>query len=241
MIIIPAIDIIEGKCVRLTKGDYNQKTIYGDDPLEVAKMFQDWGLKHLHLVDLDGAKEKHIVNRKVLEKLAQSTSLCIDFGGGIKSNEDIRIAFDSGAARVTGGSIAVQDPDLFLSWLEKYGSDKIIRGADHRDGFIASLGWTQKSSNHVFEFIAEYRQKGIVKVICTDISRDGTLAGPSTDLYARLLEKNRGLYLIASGGVSRMEDIYELKEAGLNAAIVGKAIYEQRITEKEISNYLENL
>lgn len=239
MILIPAIDIINGKCVRLTRGDYNKKTVYADDPLEVAKMFEDWGLKHLHLVDLDGAKSSHIINRKVLEKVASQTSLKIDFGGGVKTDEDIRIAFESGAAMVTGGSIAIKDPDRFLSWLNTYGSDRIILGADHQEGYIATDGWTEASQVPLKSFISEYHEKGIIHVISTDISRDGMLQGPSIGMYTDILKSLPDLKLIASGGVSCMKDVYELKKEGLFAVIIGKAIYEDKITEKEIREYLK--
>ncbi len=238
MILIPAIDIINGKCVRLSKGDYNRKTVYADDPLEMAKMFEDWGLKHLHLVDLDGAKASHIVNRDVLEKIASQTSLIIDFGGGVKTDEDIRIAFESGASMVTGGSIAIKDPDRFLSWLKKYGNSRIILGADHRNGMIATDGWTEASQVPLMKFISDYHDKGIIYVISTDISRDGMLQGPSTLTYAEILKGLPEIKLIASGGVSSLKDILELRRAGLFATIVGKAIYESKISEKEIKEYL---
>lgn len=235
MRIIPAIDIIEGKCVRLSKGDYDTKKIYNEDPLEVAKSFEDAGLNYLHLVDLDGAKAKHIVNWKVLEKLATRTNLNIDFGGGVKSDDDLRIAFESGASQITGGSIAVKEPVLFTSWITKYGSKKIILGADAMDGKIAVSGWQEDTDQEVEAFIADYIEKGIDYVISTDISKDGMLEGPSFELYESILKILPEIKLIASGGVSSMDDLVQLKEKGLEGAIVGKAIYENRITLKELS------
>lgn len=229
MRIIPAIDIIEGKCVRLSMGDYSTKKVYNEDPLEVAKSFEDVGLKYLHLVDLDGAKAKHIVNWKVLEKLATRTELKIDFGGGIKSDEDLRIAFESGASQITGGSIAVKDPTKFTSWITAFGSEKIILGADALDGKIAVSGWQEGTDQEVVKFIADYVEKGVDYVISTDISKDGMLEGPSFDLYNSILKELPELKLIASGGVSSIEDLVKLKENGLEGAIVGKAIYEGRI------------
>lgn len=235
MRIIPAIDIIEGKCVRLSKGDYSTKKIYNEDPLEVAKSFEDAGLNYLHLVDLDGAKAKHIVNWKVLEKIALKTSLEIDFGGGIKSNEDLKIAFESGARQITGGSIAVKDEALFAQWLLAYGSKKIILGADALNGKIAVSGWEEGTNEDVEAFIEKYATKGIEYVISTDISKDGMLEGPSFALYQSILEKLPEIKLIASGGVSTMKDLIELKKQGLEGAIVGKAIYENKVTLKELS------
>ncbi len=234
MRIIPAIDIIEGKCVRLSKGNYNTKKIYNEDPLEVAKSFEDAGLQYLHLVDLDGAKAKHIVNWKVLEKLATKTSLKIDFGGGVKSDQDLRIAFESGANQITGGSIAVKEPILFTSWITAYGADKIILGADALDGKIAVSGWQEGTDQDIEAFISEYVDKGISYVISTDIAKDGMLEGPSFELYDSILKELPDLKLIASGGVSNIDDLVKLKENGLEGAIVGKAIYENRITLKEL-------
>lgn len=233
--IIPAIDIIDGKCVRLSQGDYNIKKVYNEDPLEVAKMFEDAGLRRLHLVDLDGAKVKHIVNQDVLHKIASQTSLIIDFGGGVQSDKDIAAAFDAGATMVTGGSIAVKDRELFTGWLKKYGSDKIILGADCKDHKIAVSGWQESTSIDIITFIGEYRLEGAQKVICTDISKDGMLQGPSIDLYKEILASFPNLYLIASGGVSCFQDILDLEEAGIPAVILGKAIYENRVTLKDIS------
>ena len=232
--IIPAIDIIDGKCVRLSQGDYNQKRVYGEDPLEVAKMFEAYGLQRLHLVDLDGAKAHHIVNYKVLEKIAIHTSLVIDFGGGLKSDSDLEIAFESGANMVTGGSIAVKAPDLLQGWIENFGSDRIILGADVADRKIAISGWTEATNIDLFEFIGNWQAKGIEKVISTEISRDGMLAGPAIELYREILEKKREIYLIASGGVSSLQDILELEKAGVPAVIVGKAIYEGLVSLEEI-------
>ncbi len=233
--IIPAIDIIESKCVRLSQGDYDKKTIYNSDPLEVAKSFEDVGIKRLHLVDLDGAKAQHIVNWKVLEKIASKTELIIDFGGGLKTDEDLRIAFDSGAKMITGGSVAVKNKDVFLRWIEKYGAEKIILGADVKDNMISISGWKEDSGLDIIDFVGDYMQKGITKVISTDISKDGMLVGPSFELYKNLQENFSDLYVIASGGVSGMEDIYNLDQNGVPAVITGKAIYEGRITLKEIN------
>lgn len=228
--IIPAIDIIDGKCVRLSKGDYNQKTIYNENPLEVAQMFQDCGIQRLHLVDLDGAKAHHIVNWKVLEKIASKTQLVIDFGGGLKSDEDLRIAFESGAKMITGGSIAVKNPTIFETWIQKYGGDSIILGADVNERKISVSGWQEDSDLEIVPFITDYMEKGITKVISTDISKDGMLQGPSYNLYQELLEAFNDLYIIASGGISEMADIEKLDAMNVPAVIVGKAIYEGRIT-----------
>lgn len=236
--IIPAIDLIDAKCVRLSQGDYNQKTIYNEDPLEVAKMFEGAGISRLHLVDLDGAKAEHIVNYQVLETIATKTNLVIDFGGGLKSNEDLRIAFESGAQMVTGGSIAVKDRDTFLQWIEKYGSEKVILGADAKDKMIAVSGWLEVSELPIIDFIESYTAQGIKKVISTDIARDGMLTGPSIDLYKEIMEKFEGLELIASGGIATMNDIHELNEIGIPGVITGKAIYENKISLKEISGFI---
>ncbi|MDR3058862.1 MAG: 1-(5-phosphoribosyl)-5-[(5-phosphoribosylamino)methylideneamino]imidazole-4-carboxamide isomerase [Prevotella sp.] len=233
--IIPAIDLIDGKCVRLSQGDYNEKKVYNEDPLEVARMFEDAGIGRLHLVDLDGAKAKHIVNQAVLEKIASNTSLVIDFGGGVQSDKDIEIAFNSGASMVTGGSIAVRDRELFNGWLKKYGSEKIILGADCKDHKIAVSGWQEETSIDILSFISDYKTEGVLKVVCTDISKDGMLQGPSIELYKEILNTLPDLYLIASGGVSCFQDILDLEEAGIPAVILGKAIYEDRITLKELS------
>lgn len=236
--IIPAIDIIDGKCVRLSQGDYQQKTIYNENPLEIAKMFEAAGLKRLHLVDLDGAKAHHIVNQKVLENIASNTNLIIDFGGGLKSDEDLKIAFDSGASMVTGGSIAVKSPEVFSSWIQQFGAEKIILGADAKNEMIAVAGWQESTVTDIFSFINNWYSKGIRKIISTDISRDGMLQGAATDLYKKILNSVPGAYLIASGGVSSMADILELQDAGIPAVITGKAIYEGRITMEEIREFI---
>lgn len=233
MRIIPAIDIIEGKCVRLTKGDYTTKKIYNENPLEVAKEFEANGIEYLHLVDLDGAKSKHIVNYKILEQLATKTNLKIDFGGGLKSNEDLRIAFESGANQITGGSIAVKNPTIFKEWLQKYGSDKIILGADCINRKIATHGWLETSEIDVVDFIKEYENLGVKYTVCTDVAKDGMLQGTSNELYSEILKKTT-VNLIASGGVSSMDDLYKLQELGCEAAILGKAIYEGNIPLKEL-------
>ena len=236
--IIPAIDLIDGKCVRLSQGDYNQKTVYNENPLEVAKMFEAAGIRRLHLVDLDGAKVQHIVNHKILEEISTKTNLIIDFGGGLKSDKDLEIAFNSGASMVTGGSIAVKDRNTFLKWLEKYGSEKIILGADAKDGNIAVSGWLETTALPVIEFISEYYKKGILKVISTDISRDGMLSGPAFELYSEIMKSLPKIEIIASGGIAAMSDILKLNEMGVPGVIVGKAIYESRITLKEIEGLL---
>lgn len=235
--IIPAIDVIDGKCVRLTKGDYDRKTIYADNPFDIARMMEDAGCKRLHLVDLDGAKSNHIVNYRVLERIAAGTSLTIDFGGGLKSDEDLRIAFENGAAMITGGSIAVKDPTTFQGWINQYGSEKIILGADTRNGKISTSGWIDDSEHDIIPFVKDYMAKGINKVISTDINVDGMLSGPSINLYKEMLAEMQGLYLIASGGVSAMHDIEALEAAGIPAVIVGKAIYENRITLKDLERF----
>lgn len=235
--IIPAIDLIEGKCVRLSQGDYNQKTVYNENPLEVARMFQDAGIKRLHLVDLDGAKAQHIVNHRVLEKIATGTNLTIDFGGGLKSDQDLKIAFEAGASMITGGSIAVKNPEVFTSWIQKYGAEKIILGADVKNEKIAVNGWLETTDIELIPFIQNYRDKNINKVICTDISKDGMLNGPATELYSKILKEIPQLYLIASGGLSSVDDIEKLIEAGVPAVITGKAIYEGKIKLIELSKF----
>ena len=232
--IIPAIDILDGKCVRLSQGDYDRKTIYNEDPLEVAKLFEAYGLQRLHLVDLDGARAHHIVNHKVLERIALHTTLTIDFGGGLKSDMDLDIAFESGADMITGGSIAVKSPAVMHRWIETYGSDRIILGADAIDGKIAVSGWTEDSGLDLFQFIEHWKGKGINKVISTDISRDGMLTGPAIALYQEILAKIPGIYLIASGGVGSLQDLLDLEKIGVPSVIVGKAIYEGKITLEEI-------
>ncbi len=240
MRIIPAIDIIDGKCVRLSKGDYNTKKIYNENPLEVAKEFEAHGIQYLHLVDLDGAKSKHIVNHKVLEQIAAKTNLKIDFGGGLKTDEDLRIAFESGASQITGGSIAVKDPDTFRSWVQKYGADNIILGADANNEKIAVSGWQEESDKELIPFVQEYQKEGVVYVICTDISKDGMLQGPSFELYKRILEETENLKLIASGGISTFDELPRLAELGCEGTIIGKAIYENRISLKQLENYILN-
>lgn len=238
MQIIPAIDLIDGKCVRLTKGDYDQKKIYNEDPLEVAKSFEGAGIKRLHLVDLDGAKAKKIVNAAVLERIATNTNLDIDFGGGVQSDEAIEQAFNCGAKQITGGSIAVKNPELYKSWLQKYGSEKIILGADVLDKKIATSGWQEINEIDVTNFIAGYQQDGVSYVICTDISKDGVLQGPSTALYKELMYDLPDIKLIASGGVTTIEDLRTLKNAGVYGAIIGKAIYENRISLDSLKEFL---
>ena len=235
--LIPAIDIIEGKCVRLTQGDYDTKKVYNEEPLEVAKMFEDYGIRRLHVVDLDGARQGRIINYRILERLATYTSLVIDFGGGLKQDNDLEIAFESGAQMVTGGSIAVKNPNTFKSWISKFGSEKIILGADAKDKRIAISGWEETTDNELIPFIQHYHQEGISKSICTDISRDGMLQGPAIDLYKEILEQIPQLYLIASGGVSSIQDIEKLAEAGIPAVIFGKAIYEGKIQLKDLIRF----
>lgn len=239
MRIIPAIDIIEGKCVRLSKGDYDTKKIYNENPLEVAKEFEAHGIRYLHLVDLDGAKSKHIVNHKVLEQIASNTNLVIDFGGGLKTDEDLHIAFESGANQITGGSIAVKDAETFVSWILKYGSEKIILGADAIDEKVAVSGWQEESNEELIPFIRAYREKGIEYVICTDISKDGMLEGPSLELYKKIILSSKdSLKLVASGGISTFDELPRLAEIGCEGTIIGKAIYENRISLKQLENYI---
>lgn len=239
MRIIPAIDIIEGKCVRLSKGDYETKKIYSENPLEMARQFEGHGIEFLHLVDLDGAKSGHIVNYQVLEELASKTSLKIDFGGGVKADEDLVMAFECGAAQVTAGSVAVRNPDRVVSWLENFGPQRIILGADVNQGKIALQGWTETSDFELRPFLQEYIKKGVQSVICTDISKDGMLQGPATSLYREVLSIFPSISLIASGGVTSMKDIEDLAGVGCEGAIVGKAIYEGRISLKELSSFIE--
>lgn len=236
--IIPAIDIIDGKCVRLSQGDYSQKKIYNEHPLEVAKDFEAHGITRLHVVDLDGAKSNTIINYKVLEQIATQTKLIVDFGGGLKTDKDLQIAFECGAQMITGGSIAVKNKDLFVSWIQKYGHERIILGADVSNERIAVSGWQESTDLGLFEFLSEYISHGISKTICTDISKDGMLQGPSTDLYIRMKKEFPKLYIIASGGVSSMEDIEALHNANIDAVITGKAIYEGKITLKEIAKFI---
>lgn len=237
MEIIPAIDIIDGKCVRLTQGDYSQKKVYNEYPLEVAKEFEDAGLKRLHLVDLDGAKNGTVKNWRVLETIAGKTSLIIDFGGGIKTEKDVQIVFDSGAAFVTVGSIAVKGEKEFINWLLKFGADKFLLGADVKNEKIAVAGWQETTDIWVYDFIEKYIQHGVNQVFCTDVSKDGKLEGPAIDLYKNIIEKFPSLFFIASGGVSSIKDLDDLKNAGCKGAIIGKAIYENRISLDEIKRF----
>jgi len=244
MRIIPAIDIIDGKCVRLTKGDYSTKKIYNENPLEVAKEFEASGIEFLHVVDLDGAKASQIMNYKVLEQIASKTNLKIDFGGGLKSNKDLEIAFNSGANQITGGSIAVKNSDIFVSWIEKYGAQKIILGADFYPdsvgGKIAINGWQEESTLELIPFIKGYQEKGIQYVICTDISKDGMLQGPSFDVYKEILTEVKNVKLIASGGISTFDELPRLAENGCEGVIIGKAIYENKISLKQLEQYILN-
>ncbi|MFT6997404.1 MAG: phosphoribosylformimino-5-aminoimidazole carboxamide ribotide isomerase [Cryomorphaceae bacterium] len=235
MKIIPAIDLMEGKCVRLTKGDFSTKKEYSSDPLDMAMRFADAGLSYLHLVDLDGARTGEVVNYKILEKIASKTPLEIDFGGGIKSDESIRIAFESGAKKVTVGSVAVKNPELVTEWLSIFGSEKLILGADVKGEKIAISGWTETGDEYVFDFVREYLEKGLKTVISTDVEKDGMLEGPSFELYKKLLGEIENLNLIASGGIRDMDDLEKLREMGLYGAIIGKAIYEGRIDLKDLS------
>jgi phosphoribosylformimino-5-aminoimidazole carboxamide ribotide isomerase len=236
--IIPAIDIIDGKCVRLSKGDYDTQKVYNENPLEVAKEFEANGIKRIHIVDLDGAASKHIINYPTLERIANATNLVIDFGGGIKSDEDLRIAFESGAQMITGGSIAVKEPEKFTRWIDTYSPERIILGADAKDKKIAVNGWMENTDTDLISYLNDYIKKGICKVICTDIDCDGMLQGPSTDLYKEILENFPNLYLIASGGISSIEDIEKLEEAGIPAVIFGKAIYEGKVNLKDLQQFL---
>ncbi|WP_291275072.1 1-(5-phosphoribosyl)-5-[(5-phosphoribosylamino)methylideneamino]imidazole-4-carboxamide isomerase [Flavobacterium sp.] len=240
MRIIPAIDIIDGKSVRLSKGDYSTQKIYNENPLEVAKEFEAHGIQYLHLVDLDGAKSNCIINYKILEQIATKTTLIIDFGGGLKSDEDLKIAFECGANQVTGGSIAIKNPTVFENWIQKYGPDKIILGADTNNKKIAISGWLEESTQEVVPFIKNYQSKGIEYVICTDIAKDGMLEGPSFDLYQEILEQTNACKLIASGGISSFEELPKLVELGCEGTIIGKAIYEGRIRLKELEKYISN-
>ena len=238
MRIIPAIDIINGECVRLSKGDYNKKTVYSKNVLDVAKNFEDNGIQFLHLVDLDGAKENRIINYKTLELISSKTSLAIDFGGGLKSEEDIKIAFESGAKQVTLGSVAIKNPELFLKSLEKYGSEKIILGADARKEKIAVSGWLEESKMNIYDFIKEKTESGIEYVISTDIDKDGMLEGPSFDLYEKIIGENPNIKLIASGGITSASDLEKVKSIGCEGAIIGKALYENRIKFNDLKPFL---
>ncbi|MBA3986607.1 MAG: 1-(5-phosphoribosyl)-5-[(5-phosphoribosylamino)methylideneamino]imidazole-4-carboxamide isomerase [Flavobacteriales bacterium] len=242
MRIIPAIDILNGKCVRLTKGDYSTSKIYNENPLELAKSFEGSGIEYLHLVDLDGAKSSHIVNHKVLEEIASKTNLRIDFGGGLKTDKDLQIAFESGADQITGGSIAVKNSNLFKQWIATYGTEKIILGADINSGLdgekIAISGWLEKTNEDLIPFLENYHTFGISYVICTDISKDGMLEGPANSLYKKILNTISGLKLIASGGIACYDDLIALKEIGCEGAILGKAIYENKISLKQLENFI---
>lgn len=236
--LIPAIDIIDGKCVRLSQGDYDKVKEYSASPADVAKEMEDHGITRLHVVDLDGAKSKHVVNWRTLEQIARATNLVIDFGGGVKTDDDLRIVFDCGAQMVTGGSIAVKEPDTFQRWLLKYGAEKIILGADVKEGKVAVSGWLEDSDSELMSFLEHYTQQGVQKVICTEISRDGMLQGPAVSLYKDILSEYPHLHLIASGGVSSMDDIEALAEARVPGVIFGKALYEGRITWRDIEHYI---
>ena len=238
MTIIPAIDIIDGKCVRLTKGDYEQQTIYNEDPLEVARQFEDAGLKRLHLVDLDGAKEGDVKNWKVLEKIASKTKLVIDFSGGISTIENLDITFNSGATYAAVGSIAVKDEFTFTGWILAFGADKFIIGADVKDEIIVIKGWTETTTINVLDFIDKYKLKGVKQFFCTDVNKDGLLQGPATNLYKKIINEHPSIDLIASGGVTTVKDIEELREAGCTSAIIGKAIYENKISLKELKRFM---
>ncbi len=255
MRIIPAVDIIDGKCVRLTKGDYATKKIYNEDPLEVAKTFEGHGMQYLHLVDLDGAREKRIINYRILEQIATRTSLIIDFGGGLNSDSDLEIAFNSGASQITGGSIAVRQKEVFLKWLKQHGPDKIILGADAENEKVAISGWQEETNEKLIPFIKAYMNQGVRNVICTDISKDGMLQGPAIELYRKILANTKitrtrvtgsgvedeivaGIMLIASGGIAELEDLYQLSEIGCDGAILGKAIYEHKIELKELETFI---
>lgn len=236
--IIPAIDMIEGKCVRLTQGDYSKKTIYNENPLEVAKEFEDAGLKRLHLVDLDGAKAKKVINWKVLEQIASKTKLHIDFGGGVQSEEDLRIVFENGAKQITGGSVAVKQPDLFEDWLNRYGGGMIILGADAKNEKVAVSGWEEGTQLWVYDFIEKYVEKGIQYTISTDVAKDGLLQGPSFELYKNIQDKCPNLNIIASGGVSELKDVERLAEMKIYGVIIGKAIYENRIKLSDLRSFI---
>lgn len=238
--LIPAIDLIDGKCVRLTKGDYSTQKVYNEDPVSVAREFESHGFTRLHVVDLDGARSRHIVNGHVLERIASATNLTIDFGGGIKTDEDIRIAFESGASLVTVGSVAITRPELFTGWLEQFGNGRMILGADVKDGMISINGWEEESGKELIPFLSDYINHGVKHVLCTDIGKDGMLQGPSTPLYKEIMATFPRCRLIASGGVSGMQDIKELNEAGIPAVVFGKAIYEGKISLEELALWAEN-
>ncbi|MCM1108160.1 MAG: 1-(5-phosphoribosyl)-5-[(5-phosphoribosylamino)methylideneamino]imidazole-4-carboxamide isomerase [Clostridium sp.] len=238
--LIPAIDIIEGRCVRLTKGDYTTEKVYNEDPVSVAREFESYGFHRLHVVDLDGARSKHVVNHRTLERIASATNLIIDFGGGIKTEEDCHIAMECGATQITVGSIAVSAPQQFLTWMSRYGCERIILGADVKDGFISINGWEKDSRQELLPFLKNYMQQGVKNVLCTEISRDGMLQGPATELYCRIMKQLPSCHLIASGGVSCMKDIQRLQASGIPAVVFGKAIYEGHIQLKELAEWAEN-
>lgn len=238
MEIIPAIDLIDGKCVRLTQGDYEQKKEYSSNPMEVAQHFADHGIRRLHLVDLDGAKQRTVVNLNVLEQITTHTPLAVDFGGGVQSDEDLRRVFEAGAQQVTGGSIAVRQPEVFLRWLNHYGADKIILGADARDRLVTISGWQEKSALDVIDFVHDYQQRGVRHVICTDVAKDGLLQGPSFDLYDDIRAQVPSVQLIASGGITTVDDLRQLKAGGLYGAIIGKALYEGTLTLQDLTEFL---
>ncbi|MGB3851070.1 MAG: 1-(5-phosphoribosyl)-5-[(5-phosphoribosylamino)methylideneamino]imidazole-4-carboxamide isomerase [Tunicatimonas sp.] len=238
MEIIPAIDLIDGKCVRLTQGDYAQKKEYSSNPLEVAQRFADHGIRRLHLVDLDGAKQRTVVNLRVLEQIATHTALAVDFGGGVQSDEDLQRVLEAGAQQVTGGSIAVRQPEVFLGWLNQYGADKIILGADARDRLVAISGWQEASTLNVVDFIRDYAQQGVRHVICTDVAKDGLLQGPSFALYDEIIQQVPSVHLIASGGITTTDDLRQLKNNGLHGAIIGKALYEGTLSLTDLAEFL---
>jgi phosphoribosylformimino-5-aminoimidazole carboxamide ribotide isomerase len=237
MEIIPAIDIIDGKCVRLTLGDYSQKKIYSEQPLEVARQFEDVGLKRLHLVDLDGAKAGAVKNWKVLEILAAKTAMVIDFGGGIKTEKDVQIVFESGSTYATIGSMAVKERDTFIGWLKKFGADKFLLGADVRDEKLTISGWTEKTEIRIYDFIQDYLEQGVHQIFCTDVAKDGALGGASIELYKNIMQQFPNLHFIASGGVRHLDDVYELEDIGCKSVIIGKALYEQRISLAELKKF----
>lgn len=239
--IIPAIDVIDGKCVRLSQGDYSKKTIYNEDPLEVAKQFEDLGISRLHLVDLDGAKKGEVVNFKILDKIANNTDLKIDFGGGIKTNNSIQSVFDAGADMATIGSVAVKDPELFLSWIKNYGSRKILLGADVKGENIAISGWIEETTLNVIDFLDQNITYGLTQAFCTDVSKDGMMEGPSIDLYKKIIEKFPKLVFIASGGVSSIKDVEALEKIGCHGVIIGKALYEGKIGTNELKQFVKNV